>query len=331
MEQRLELMYPPNGEWELAAHYTFSKHDLSIINRHRQDYNRLGFAVQLALLRFPGWSITDIKDVPNFLIEYLAKQLNIAPEVFLLYARRENTLWDHLKEIRDEYNFSTFTTNDYNKLSDFLFQQALENENAIHLVRAVLDELRRLKIILPAITTIEMVVWESRNSAEKWIYGQFHEALTSSQKQKLDNLINPVSATGRTTLGWLKKTTGKYSPEAFLKVVERLECIRKLNLNMDTTAIHPNRLRQLSRLGARYEPQSFRRFHETKRYAVMTAYLMDLSQSLVDQAFDIHDKQILTMQSKGRKKQEALLKQNGKAVNEKVIHYADLGVADHTA
>ncbi|MED1786659.1 DUF4158 domain-containing protein [Brevibacillus laterosporus] len=30
---------------------------MDIINRYRRDYNRLGFAVQLALLRYTGWRI----------------------------------------------------------------------------------------------------------------------------------------------------------------------------------------------------------------------------------------------------------------------------------
>ncbi|MGM0715029.1 Tn3 family transposase [Brevibacillus parabrevis] len=78
-------MTPPNGEWELATYYTFSQHDLEIINRHRRDYNRLGFAVQLALLRYPGWSITDIKEIPDFLLHYLAKQLGrIEKTIFIL-------------------------------------------------------------------------------------------------------------------------------------------------------------------------------------------------------------------------------------------------------
>ncbi|WP_349772230.1 Tn3 family transposase [Brevibacillus borstelensis] len=326
-DQRLEWMAPPNGEWELATYYTFSQHDLDIINRHRRDYNRLGFAVQLALLRYPGWSITDMKEIPDFLLDYLAKQLDIEPGVFSLYARRENTLWDHLKEIREEYGFTTFTTNDYRRLLKYLFKLALENGNAVHLIRSALDELRRSKIILPAITTIERVVWEARNRAEERIYRQIHSSLTSYQKQNLDKLIEPVIGTGKTKLGWLKETTGQFSPEAFLKVIERLEYIRSLQLNINTKSIHPNRLRQLSRLGSRYEPQSFRRFHEAKRCTVLVAYLLDLSQDLVDQAFEIHDKQILTLQSKGRKQQEEIQKQNGKAVNEKVVHYADLGAA----
>lgn len=39
--------------------HTFSKHDLHLIFKHRRGYNRLGFTLQLALIRYPGWSLTE--------------------------------------------------------------------------------------------------------------------------------------------------------------------------------------------------------------------------------------------------------------------------------
>ncbi|MBE3570027.1 MAG: DUF4158 domain-containing protein [Bacillales bacterium] len=44
----------PEDEWVLGTYYTFSKPDLEIINKQKRDENRLGFAVQLAVLRNPG-------------------------------------------------------------------------------------------------------------------------------------------------------------------------------------------------------------------------------------------------------------------------------------
>lgn len=79
IDQRLEWMPPPNGEWELATYYTFLQHDLEIILRHRRDYNRLGFAVQLALLRYPGWSLTDMKEIPDFLASIVLTQKELLP------------------------------------------------------------------------------------------------------------------------------------------------------------------------------------------------------------------------------------------------------------
>lgn len=69
----------------------------------------------------------------------------------------------------------------------------------------------------------------------------------------------------KTYLAWLKEIPYQFSPESFLKVIERLEYIKGLKLNIDTKGIHPNRLRQLSRIGARYEAYSFRRFKDIKK------------------------------------------------------------------
>ena len=112
-----------------------------------------------------------------------------------------------------------------------------------------------------------------------------------------------------------------------MNVIDRLEKIRKLNLNIDIREIHPNRLKQLSRLGSKYEPYAFRRFDKNKRYALLTVFLKDLSERLVDFAIEIHDRQINTLFSKGKKKQDEIQKRNGKALNEKINHYIDIGSA----
>lgn len=60
-EQRQALMQIPEDEWVLGTYYTFAKRDLEIINKRRREENRLGFAIQLAVLRYPGWPYTHIK------------------------------------------------------------------------------------------------------------------------------------------------------------------------------------------------------------------------------------------------------------------------------
>lgn len=129
-------------------------------------------------------------------------------------------------------------------------------------------------------------------------------------------------------MGWLKEPPGHPSPETFLKLIERLEYIREMELEtVKISHLHRNRLLQLSRLGSRYEPYAFRDFQENKRYSILTVYLLHLTQELTDKAFEIHDRQILSLLSKGRKAQEEIQKQNGKKLNEKVIHFTNIGQA----
>ncbi len=123
LEQRQAFMQIPEDEWVLGIYYTFSKRDLDIINKRRREENRLGFAVPLAILRYPGWSYTHIKSIP-----YIVKQIGSTPSSLSLYLQRENTLWVHLKEIRNEYDYVTFTLKAYRITFKHLHQLALEKD-----------------------------------------------------------------------------------------------------------------------------------------------------------------------------------------------------------
>ncbi|MGH1326457.1 Tn3 family transposase [Bacillus pretiosus] len=329
-EQRQAFMQIPEDEWVLGTYYTFSKRDLEIINKRRREENRLGFAVQLAILRYPGWPYTHIKSIPDSVIHYISKQIGSTPSSLSLYPQRENTLWDHLKEIRNEYEFVTFTLKEYRMTFKHLYQLAFENGDAIHLLHECIDFLRKNKIILPAITTLERMLWEARAMAEKKLFNTVSQSLSNTQKEKLEEIITSQhpSESNKTILGWLKEPPGHPSPETFLKLIERLEYIREMELEtVQISHLHRNRLLQLSRLGSRYEPYAFRDFQENKRYSILTVYLLHLTQELTDKAFEIHDRQILSLLSKGRKAQEEIQKQNGKKLNEKVIHFTNIGQA----
>lgn len=329
-KQRTEFTTIPAdiSNWELASYYTLSDQDLNLIQRRRRDHNRLGFATQLCLLRFPGRTLSDVNLIPHRVLKYIADQIQVSTQKLQLYAEREQTKYEHLEEIRTIYGYSFFSMKHYRQLSRYLLPFAMENTQALHLIKIAIEEMRKQKIILPAITTVERLVWETRHRAENKVYQRLTETLTPRQRQQLNALTEPYNTNQRKTpLSWLREKPGQSSPDAFLDAIKRLEYVREINLSSNIKEIHPNRLLQLSRLGERYEPHSFRRFNESKKHAILVAYLLHLSQELIDQAIEIHDRQIMVLQAKGRKAQEELQKQHGKSINEKIIHFADLGAA----
>jgi len=328
-DQRLEFTQIPKNisDWEIARYYTLTENDIEVINRHRRDYNRLGFAVQLCVLRNPGWSLGNTQEIPESVLSYISEQLEINPKGFDLYFKRENTRMEHFQEIREFYGYKTYSEKEYNYIIDYLMPLAMANDNVVLLMKAVIDELRNKMIILPGITTIERVVNEAIIKSDNLVIDIINNSLTESQKKSLDFIIESPNDTTKTTLAWLKEDPGQSSPNAFLEVIKRLDRIRDLKLDLNIERVHPNRIRQLSRLGSKYEPHSFRRFEDNKRYAMLALYLYELSQTLVDLAIDINDRQINIFLSKGRKEQETIQKQNGKFLNEKVIQFVDIGVA----
>ncbi|MDQ0495291.1 TnpA family transposase [Paenibacillus brasilensis] len=266
-EQRNELLNISNiTEHDLATHYTLTEYDIEIINQHRRDHNRLGFAIQLCTLRNPGCSVVDLPEVPESLIKYVALQLDIDPETYFLYARRDPTRREHLEELRQVFGYRNFDMHAYRTASQLLLKHAMENGNSMYLIQSTIGILREKKIILPVVSTIERLVWETRR-AEKRVFSSLTQTLSNWQKSKLEKLTDPFVENKKTPLAWLREVPGQSSPEAFLKVIERLKYIRQLELSVNTANIHPNRLLQLARMGARYEPHSFRRFDDLKRHA----------------------------------------------------------------
>ncbi|MCH2743519.1 DUF4158 domain-containing protein, partial [Listeria monocytogenes] len=47
------------SEEDFQAYFSFSDSDLDIIHQHRGDINKLGFAFQLCLARYPGCSLSN--------------------------------------------------------------------------------------------------------------------------------------------------------------------------------------------------------------------------------------------------------------------------------
>ena len=136
-EERLQyLRIPPNlSEWELSVYFTLSQHDLEVIQRRRRGYNRLGFAVHICVLRYLGWTLFDVKEVPAQALSYIAKQVDVDANAFASYGERDATKYEHLDEIWKEYGYQTFTFGEYRSLYRHLFNDAMANGDLMHLIQ----------------------------------------------------------------------------------------------------------------------------------------------------------------------------------------------------
>lgn len=100
---------PEMDERKLARHHTLSEADLSAVSIRRGAANRLGFAVQLCLLRYPGRAMRPGEIIPRNIIEFVAAQVGADPDAFNDYAReRDTTRREHIAEIVHTFGFRPF-------------------------------------------------------------------------------------------------------------------------------------------------------------------------------------------------------------------------------
>jgi hypothetical protein len=82
----------------LARLHTFEPTDLGLIDARREERNRLGFAIQLALVRHPGPTQAQVATQPGLdlepLVGFIARQLDLSAAALTDYAAREQTSTD---------------------------------------------------------------------------------------------------------------------------------------------------------------------------------------------------------------------------------------------
>jgi TnpA family transposase len=94
---------------QLGQYFHLDDRDRSVVDQLREDHKRLGFAVQLATVRFLGTFPVDPRDVPAPAVAYLAEQLTIAdPTGLERYLDRPATHREHTADIRRRYDYRDF-------------------------------------------------------------------------------------------------------------------------------------------------------------------------------------------------------------------------------
>jgi TnpA family transposase len=328
--QRAKLLQIPDtfSERDITRYYSLSAEDLTVIEQHRRPQNRLGFTVQLAYLRFPGRPWDPQEQAPPSVLAYLAEQIGEAPDVLADYATRDPTRREHLSEIQRAFRFHPFTMQTYRDLSRWLMPIALSTDQGIVLMEALIEELRARHVVLPAVSTLERLGWETRRRAQQQVFTTLTQGLSEEQRKQLDALLVVPTDGRRTPLAWLREPPGPAKPSSFLKVIERLRYIRSFELDsLLARRVHANRLRRLVHEGEQYTPQFLERFEPLRRYATLVASLLDMTATLTDTALEMHDHIMGLLFKQGQKKHLAQFEQRGKAINEKVRLYADVGNA----
>src|SRR5882762_9680065 len=80
------------------GYYTLTQKDLELINQRRRLHNRLGFAVQLAVLRFPGRPLKDLAGVPSRVLVRDASARGLVPAPTSAHTLRHTFARNYLAE-----------------------------------------------------------------------------------------------------------------------------------------------------------------------------------------------------------------------------------------
>ncbi|MGO4587129.1 Tn3 family transposase [Arthrobacter sp. 2RAF6] len=289
--ERSQILALPTEAEDIAAHYTLSDADMSLIRQRRGDANRLGFAVQLCLLRHPGIPLAEDIHVPGEVVSWLASRLAVSSEAWDEYGTREETRQEHGREIRAYLGMSAFGIADFRRLVEDVGDVAAQTDKGMLLVEAAKDFLRAKKIAIPGVRIIERACAQALTRANRTIYATLGGQLSVGHRKLLDGLLLRRPDSSLTEIGWLRQAPLRPNARAMREHIDRLTTWRALDLPWAAgRLVHRNRLLKLAREGASMTVADLSRFEPARRYATLFAMAVESMATVTDEIIELHDR-----------------------------------------
>jgi TnpA family transposase len=292
-QSRAALFDPPADSAAIVRHYTLSPDDLALISQRRRVANRLGFAVHLAYLRFPGRVIGVDENPPRDMLCFIAEQIGGSDRDFEDYATRSQTRRAHLGEIQAYLEVRPFRREDYRAVANTALEEATGTDRGDTIVAAMIDHLRKRSIMLPASVTLEKIGLAARARARKRAHKNLVEGLEHETIAGLGALIAVSGDRDRTPLAWLREWPEAPRQKNLVEIIERLQVIRKLGVGQDREQrIHRARYAAIARETAILSAQHLSRFDEQRRLATLVVFAREMEATLTDAAIVMFDKML---------------------------------------
>ncbi len=151
------LFATPTESVEMVRHYTLATDDLALIRTKRHPVNRVGFVIQLCLLRYPGFDLEPAEHPPEGMLAFVANQLGAPPAAFADYAQRDQTRRDYVAELQRRPGLRTFGLADWRACLRAGSDAARATDSGELIVVAILAHLRANGVVLPSATVLERI------------------------------------------------------------------------------------------------------------------------------------------------------------------------------
>jgi Domain of unknown function (DUF4158) len=153
-------------------------------------------------------------------VEYIAQQVDVDPAAFAHCGERDNTIFEHLDELRREFGFQNCGWPQLHALGEKLLPLALESDRSLPLIETGVECLRAQRIIAPGMTTLERLVWSVQRLAQRRVEHWLLHPLTVEQRTRLDELLQVARRLIRPArnMGWSDRVSAAASCAALRSV-----------------------------------------------------------------------------------------------------------------
>lgn len=289
--ERRTFLALPDDEQTLIRHWSLDDRDHRLLETRRRDDTKLGLALQLCALRYPGRLIRPGEVVPEASLAFLAEQIAVDPEALAHFARRAPTRYEQLAILRRHDGFTELAHPLRTDLLAFARGVAMAATRDRHVVAALAEEMRRRRIVIPGITVLERLAGQACTQAEEALFADVAGRLTPDLVVCMEALLGMGPRHARQSgVSWLREPLGKAGSSAMRGLIDRLETVRHVGIERDMLqSVPPHRIRRMAQEGRRLTAQNFEQMRPGRRHATLAAFLLEAEAELTDAAIGMFE------------------------------------------
>jgi len=304
-EQRARLFDVPTLPAEMARHYVLSPEDLLLVRAKRRSMNRLGFAVQLCLLRHPGQGLGPSQPPPAALLDFVAAQLGLPAAAFADYARRDQTRREHAAELQAILGLRSFRLSDWRDCLRVGADAAWATDRGEPIVQAMLTHVRARSVLVPDAAVLERIGLAARARARQRTFQVLADGTTEAERMALDGLLVTDPAVRRSRFAWLRDAPEAPAPTNMVALLDRLDWVRGVEIGRERISrVHPARLARLVEEGGIMTAQHLANVEPLRRTALLVAGVADFETRLTDAILAMFCKYMGSLFTKARGRDE---------------------------
>lgn len=274
-----------SDEDDLIRHYTLDATDRLECELRRRPHNKLGFAIQLCVIRQTGRLLGDDEQLPSAIVEHVADQLGVEPRAYAIYARRAQTRFDHSRHLTDYLGLHVVNREDRRAALLAATEMAASGDKGLPIATAVVNAFRELKALLPSQHSIEKIGIAARALSRRRAESALISDLDLEKLESLDALLDVDPAIGQTRFHWLRSAPDAPGAGNLVLLMERIAFLRSLGIDPRLQARIPSgRWDQMVREGDATPAWLAGDFNASRRRATIVAQVIKLGQKLTDDA-----------------------------------------------
>jgi hypothetical protein len=170
----------------------------------RRPRNKLGFAIQLCVMRHTGRLLGEDEQPHAAVIRYLADQLGVDSRDYAIYARRVQTRFEHSRFLTEHLSLHIANKNDRRAALLAAIDAAAAGDKGHPIVTAVISAFRQRRALFPSQAAIETIGLAGRAIARRRAEITLLEDIAAEKLEALDALLHVDPAVGQTRFHWLR-------------------------------------------------------------------------------------------------------------------------------